>query len=86
MEHGWWILGWSTAVLVVLLVAALLLVAIFLVRRIIGQAGDIIAALDGARTNTQPLYDVAMTNHALVRIAGALSPGDADARAKGEAQ
>lgn len=86
MEHQWWILGWGTALVVVALVAALLLVSIFLVRRIIGQAGDIIAALDGARTNTEPLYDIANTNHALIRIARGLGPVPEDARSKEQAQ
>lgn len=86
MEHGWWIFGWATGAVVVLLVAALVLAAIVLVRRIISQAGDIIAALDGARVNTEPFYDLAHVNHALVRIAGALAPGSEGDREREQVQ
>jgi len=79
MEHSWWIFGWTAGVIVVLLAASLLLIAIVLVRRVTGQAGSIITALQGARTNTAPLFDIAHTNHSLARIADALSPADAGA-------
>ena len=65
---GWWI-GWAVALVVVLLAAALLLAIIGLGRRIVRQADDITAALDGARENTTPLFDVTHTNFAIDRIA-----------------
>jgi len=64
----WWVIGSVLGTVVVGLVAALLITIILLARRIVGQAGAIVEALDGAQVNTAPLYDVAGTNHALVRI------------------
>jgi hypothetical protein len=64
---GWWI-GWSVALVVVLIAAALLLTIIGLGRRIVRQADDITAAIDGARDNTAPLFDVTDTNSAIDRI------------------
>ncbi len=63
-----WVIGSVLGTVVVALVAVLLIVIILLARRIVGQAGAIIEALDGAQANTAALYDVAGTNHALVRI------------------
>jgi 4-amino-4-deoxy-L-arabinose transferase-like glycosyltransferase len=65
---GWWI-GWGVALVVILLAAALLLIVIGLGRRIVGQADDITAAIDGARENTTPLFDVTRTNLAVDTIA-----------------
>ena len=65
---AWWVIGFVLGTVVVALVAALLLSIILLARRIVGQAGAIVRALDGAQGNTAALYDVAGTNHALVRI------------------
>ena len=64
---GWWI-GWGVALVVILLAAALLLLVIGLGRRIVGQADDITAAIDGARENTTPLFDVTRTNLAVDTI------------------
>lgn len=64
---GWWI-GWGIGLVVVLLAAALLLVVIGLARRLVPQADEITTALDGARENTAPLFEVAGTNHAIDRI------------------
>ena len=64
----WWVIGSVLGAVVVALVAAVLLAIILLARRIVGQAGAIVAALDGTQANTAALYDVAGTNHALVRI------------------
>jgi len=64
----WWVIGSVLGAVVVALAAALLIAIILLGRRIVGQAGAIVEALDGAQVNTAPLYDVAGTNHALVRI------------------
>lgn len=63
-----WVIGSVLGVVVVALVAELLIAIILLARRIVGQAGAIVEALDGAQANTAALYDVANTNHALVRI------------------
>lgn len=64
---GWWI-GWGVALVVVLLAAALLLTVIWLGRRIVRQADEITAALDGARDNTTALFDVTRTNLAVDTI------------------
>ena len=64
----WWLIGSVLGTVVVALVAALLITIIVLARRIVGQAGAIIEALDGTQANTAALYDVAGTNHSLVRI------------------
>lgn len=64
---GWWI-GWGVALVVILIAAALLLLVIGIGRRIIGQADDITAAIDGARENTTPLFDVTRTNLAVDTI------------------
>jgi hypothetical protein len=65
---GWWI-GWAVSLVVILLAAALLLAIIGLGRRIVRQADDITAALDGTREHTTPLFDVTHTNFAIDRIA-----------------
>ena len=65
---AWWVIGSVLGAVVIALVAVLLVAIILLGRRIVGQAGAIVEALDGAQANTAPLYDVAATNHALVRI------------------
>ena len=65
---AWWVIGSILGAVVVALAAGLLITIILLGRRIVGQAGAIVEALDGAQVNTAPLYDVAGTNHALVRI------------------
>jgi ABC-type multidrug transport system fused ATPase/permease subunit len=64
---GWWI-GWAVALVVILIAATLLLTIVALGRRIVRQADDITAAIDGARENTAPLFDVAATNSAIDRI------------------
>lgn len=61
-------IGSVLGVVVIAVVAALLIAIILLGRRIVVQAGAIVAALDGAQANTAALFDVASTNHALVRI------------------
>ena len=64
----WWVVGWAVGVVVILIAAALLLAIIGLGRRIVRQADDITAALDGARENTTPLFDVTRTNLAVDQI------------------
>jgi hypothetical protein len=70
---GWWVIGFVLAGAVVVIAAALLLAIIALARRIVRQAHDIEAALDGARRNTEPLFDLAKTNLALERITRSLA-------------
>ena len=65
---AWWVIGWTLGVAVVLVAAVLLLAIIALGRRIVRQAEEITIALDGARANTNALFDVTRTNLALDRI------------------
>ncbi len=69
----WWVVGWVVGVVVVLIAAALLLAIIALGRRIIRQANDITAALDGTRENTTALFDVTKTNLAIDQITRGLA-------------
>jgi hypothetical protein len=87
---GWWI-GWALALVVILLAAALLLAIIGLGRRIVREADDITAALDGTREHTTPLFDLTRTNFAIDRIARDLrtvrtGQGDEPDRARHEPQ
>jgi hypothetical protein len=63
-----WVVGWIVGGLVVVVAALLLLAIIALGRRITRQADEITAALDGARENTAPLFDVKRANLAIDRI------------------
>lgn len=65
---SWWFVGWAIGAAVVVVAAVLLLAIIALGRRIARQAGDITAALDGARDHTAPLFDVTRTNLAIDQI------------------
>ncbi|MBA2475374.1 MAG: hypothetical protein H0V40_05400 [Actinobacteria bacterium] len=65
---AWWAIGSTIAGVVVLLVVLLLLAIIAVARRIGRQAGEIVEALDGARANTDALFDVARTNLAVDQI------------------
>lgn len=69
----WWVIGYVIATLVVLLVATLLLVAIALVRKIVGQAAEITTALEGARDHTAPLVALAEANSKLEQTVLALA-------------
>jgi hypothetical protein len=64
----WWYVGWAIAAVVVVIAATLLLTIIFVGRRVSRQADDITDALDGARRNTDPLWDVKQININLDRI------------------
>ena len=68
-----WILGWAIGVVVVIIAAALLLAIIALGRRIATQAQEITTALDGARANTDALFEVKSTNLAIDRITRGLN-------------
>lgn len=63
-----WVIGWIVGALVVVIAAALLLAIIALARRVTTQADEVTEALDGARANTQALFDGARTNLAIDRI------------------
>lgn len=69
---GWYI-GWAVGLVVVLIAATLLLTVIALGRRITRQAHDITHALDGARANTDALWDVRGTNHVIDRVTRGLA-------------
>ncbi len=64
-----WVIGWSTGAAVVGIAASLLVTIIALCRRIVGQAEDITQALDGAREQTNVLFDLPSTNAAVGSIA-----------------
>jgi hypothetical protein len=64
----WWYVGWVIAAVVVVIAASLLLAIIFLGQRVVRQADDITDALDGARRNTDPLWDVKRININVDRI------------------
>ena len=63
-----WIIGWIIGAVIVLVAASLLVVIIASGRQITSQAKDITAALDGARQNTDALFDVTRTNLEIDRI------------------
>ena len=65
---GWWVIGWVLGAAVVVVAALLLLAIIALGRRIVRQAEEIVTALDGARENTNALFDVTRINLSLDRI------------------
>ena len=69
---AWWVIGWVLGAAVAVIAAVLLLVIIALARRIVRQAEEITAALDGARENTSPLFEVTKTNLAADQIARGL--------------
>lgn len=63
-----WVIGWAVGGAVALVAAGLLLAIIGLGRRITRQAHDITDALDGARSNTDALFEVTGLNLAIDRI------------------
>ncbi len=63
-----WIVGWAVGAVVVVIAAVLLLLIIGLGRRIARQADSITQALDGARENTTPMFEIPKTNLAIDRI------------------
>ena len=72
LSTGWYI-GWAIGLVVVLVAAVLLVTIIALGRRITRQAVDIERALAGARTNTDPLWEVRATNHTIDRVTRGLA-------------
>lgn len=69
---NWWLIGWAIGGAVVVVAAALLVIVIAYARRIARLAREIVGLLDAARMNTEPLFDLAMVNHSLERIAHGL--------------
>lgn len=65
---GYWVIGWAAGAVVVVVAALLIIAIISIARGIRRQADDITEALDGARSNTDALFAVKTTNHALDRI------------------
>ena len=65
---SWWVVGWVVGVVVVAIAALLLIAIIALGRRVVRQADDITAALDGTRENTTALFDLTKTNLAVDQI------------------
>jgi hypothetical protein len=72
LSTGWYV-GWAIGLVVVLIAAGLLLTIIALGRRIARQAVGITAALEGAKENTDALWEVRGTNHAIDRITRGLA-------------
>ena len=72
LSTGWYV-GWAIGLLVVVIAAALLITLIAIGGRIARQAGDIDRALAGARANTDALWDVRQTNHAIDRVTRGLA-------------
>jgi hypothetical protein len=64
----WWTVAWIAGILVIVVAALLLLVVIGLGRRIVRQAEEITAALEGTREHTDALFEVRETTAALDRI------------------
>lgn len=76
---SWWLVGWAIGFGGAVAAAVLLVAIIRLAGRIAGQARDAAAAIDGARDNAAPLFDLARTNLALdrtTRAARTLADGD----------
>lgn len=65
-------MGWGLGAVVVAVAASLLVTIVALCRRIVGQAEDITRALDGARLNTNVLFELTRTNAAAAGIAADL--------------
>jgi hypothetical protein len=64
----WWTVGWVVAAVVIALVAALILIIIAQVRKIDGEAQQLVNDLDSIARKTRPLHDVGRTNIAVRNI------------------
>jgi hypothetical protein len=69
---AWWTIGFVIGGAVVAIAATLLIAIILLARRIARQAREIETALDGARENTQSLFELGNVNHTLESLTRAL--------------
>ncbi|MDQ3146992.1 MAG: hypothetical protein M3R01_08705 [Actinomycetota bacterium] len=63
-----WVLGWIIGGAIVVVVVALLLLMIRGAARAAGKAEAVLAALDEAKVNTLPLWEVDTTNQVATRI------------------
>ncbi len=63
-----WMIGYIIGAGVVAVVGVLVVTATLQARRVVSQAGDIIAALEETRDNTSGLWDVAKVNRHLEEI------------------
>lgn len=66
-----WVLGWLIGAGVVVIVVVLLLLMIQGATRAAGKAEAVLAALDDAKVNTLPLWEVDTTDRLLTRIVSA---------------
>ncbi len=64
----WWMFGWAIGVLVVIVAASLIILIIALGRKIISQAEEITTAIDGARANTNALFDITKSNLSVEQV------------------
>lgn len=63
-----WFIGYAIGIAVVAVVVLLLVILITLAKRIAGKAEQIVGALEVARENTAPLWEVQRTNLTIERI------------------
>ena len=80
---GGWIVGWSIGAVVVLALVALLLAMIRGATRAGVKAGNILAALEQSRDNTEGLWDVDTTNKTVRRITNAATAARLHVESKG---
>ncbi len=78
-----WVIGWIIGGLVVALVVALLLMMINGAARAGVKAGNILAALEASRDNTDGLWKVDETNQAIRRITKAATAARVHLESKG---
>ncbi len=66
-----WVIGWMIGAVVVVIVVVLLLLMISGAARAVAKAEAVLAALDEAKVNTLPLWEVDTTNQVAGRIVAA---------------
>lgn len=66
-----WVIGWMIGAVVVVVVVVLLLLMIRGAARAAAKAESVLAALDEAKVNTLPLWEVDTTNQVAGRIVAA---------------
>ncbi len=78
-----WSIGWIVGTIVVALVVALLLLMIRGAARAGAKAGNILSALESARDNTAPLWEINTTNRTVDRITAAATAAREHLASKG---
>lgn len=78
-----WVIGWVVGGIVVALVVALLLLMIRGASRAGTKAGNILSALEAARDNTAPLWEVNTTNRTIDRVTAAATAAREHLASKG---